>query len=363
MRPMRTAVISDLHLGALSGYDVAREGEERERLIAAISGADRLVLLGDMVELRERPLAASARGRPAGVRGARASARRPPGRCSCRGTTTTPSPSPGSPACGWMLTRSRPRRSGRLAPTTEPSAGSPGWMPDVELTHRLPRTPPARRRLRHPRPLPRPASDDSAPGVDRGVRDGARSRAAARERARPRTTRRSWRRSTPSTSGLAQGASAASLSRGGSVSRDVWRRASSNGRPGIGRFLLGRVTIPGAVAALNGLGLGPFRATLTGEELRRAGLLAMARVAEVLAPRRPARDLRPHPPAWPAAGRRASGVDDALRHAALEHRQLALRERLPHARPGEPLLAGHRADPRGRAARRSIENVLAGASR
>ena len=38
------------------------------------------------------------------------------------------------------------------------------------------------------------------------------------------------------------------------------------------------------MAALNGLGLGPFRATLTGEELRRAGLLAMARVADVLAP-------------------------------------------------------------------------------
>ena len=60
-------------------------------------------------------------------------------------------------------------------------------------------------------------------------------------------------------------------------------RAATAG-PACGRFLLGRVTIPGAVAALNGLGLGPFRATLTGEELRRAGLLAMARVAEVLAP-------------------------------------------------------------------------------
>ena len=84
---------------------------------------------------------------------------------------------------------------------------------------------------------------------------------------------------------LAQGASPASLSRGGSVSREVWRRASAQ-RPAHAsrRFLLGRVTIPGAVAALNGLGLGPFRATLTGEELRRAGLLAMARVAEVLAP-------------------------------------------------------------------------------
>jgi hypothetical protein len=50
------------------------------------------------------------------------------------------------------------------------------------------------------------------------------------------------------------------------------------------RFLLGRVTIPGAVAALNVLGLGPFRATLTGEELRRSGLLAMAQVADALAP-------------------------------------------------------------------------------
>ena len=96
--------------------------------------------------------------------------------------------------------------------------------------------------------------------------------------------------------GLAQGASPNALSRGGSLSRDVWRAASGNGRRPetdsagraamaiASRFLLGRVTIPGAVAALNGLGLGPFRATLTGEELRRAGLLAMARVADVLAP-------------------------------------------------------------------------------
>jgi hypothetical protein len=53
------------------------------------------------------------------------------------------------------------------------------------------------------------------------------------------------------------------------------------------RFLLGRVTIPGAVGALNVLGLGPFRATLTGEELRRSGLEAMAHVAEVLAPGTP----------------------------------------------------------------------------
>jgi len=57
--------------------------------------------------------------------------------------------------------------------------------------------------------------------------------------------------------------------------------------PAATRFLLGRVTIPSAVAALNVLGLGPFRATLTGEELRRSGLEAMAQVAEALAPGAP----------------------------------------------------------------------------
>jgi hypothetical protein len=84
--------------------------------------------------------------------------------------------------------------------------------------------------------------------------------------------------------GLAQGTSAKALARGSNLSRVVWQRANSEGHASVGRFLLGRVTIPSAVAALNGLGLGPFSATLTGEELRRSGLLAMARVAETLAP-------------------------------------------------------------------------------
>jgi metallophosphoesterase superfamily enzyme len=59
MPPMRTVVVSDLHLGALGGADVARDGEAREALVDALSGADRVVLLGDVVEMRERPLADS----------------------------------------------------------------------------------------------------------------------------------------------------------------------------------------------------------------------------------------------------------------------------------------------------------------
>src|SRR5215217_3799002 len=58
MPRVRTAVISDLHLGALNGADVLRQPGALERLVAALEGADRVVLLGDTLELRERPVAA-----------------------------------------------------------------------------------------------------------------------------------------------------------------------------------------------------------------------------------------------------------------------------------------------------------------
>ena len=48
-----TLVVSDLHLGARLGNDVLRRPAPRERLLAAIEGAGRLVLLGDVVELLE----------------------------------------------------------------------------------------------------------------------------------------------------------------------------------------------------------------------------------------------------------------------------------------------------------------------
>ena len=51
---MRTLIISDLHLGNRSARDVLRLGVPRERLLAAIDSVDRLVLLGDTVELVTR---------------------------------------------------------------------------------------------------------------------------------------------------------------------------------------------------------------------------------------------------------------------------------------------------------------------
>ena len=53
---MRTLVVSDLHLGARGGRAVLDDPGCLRALCGAVALADRLVLLGDVVELRERPL-------------------------------------------------------------------------------------------------------------------------------------------------------------------------------------------------------------------------------------------------------------------------------------------------------------------
>jgi hypothetical protein len=52
---MHTLVVSDLHLGVHSGGDVLRRAEPRAALMAAVADVDRLVLLGDVLELRHGP--------------------------------------------------------------------------------------------------------------------------------------------------------------------------------------------------------------------------------------------------------------------------------------------------------------------
>src|SRR3954454_22398006 len=54
---MRTAIVSDLHLGAGTGEDLVSDPAIRAVLLGRIASADRLVLLGDMLELRDFPLA------------------------------------------------------------------------------------------------------------------------------------------------------------------------------------------------------------------------------------------------------------------------------------------------------------------
>lgn len=52
----RTLVISDLHFGKHDRSDVLRRDAARERLLGALDGCRRLVLLGDLLELRHGPL-------------------------------------------------------------------------------------------------------------------------------------------------------------------------------------------------------------------------------------------------------------------------------------------------------------------
>ena len=79
---------------------------------------------------------------------------------------------------------------------------------------------------------------------------------------------------------IAQGSSARAVTRGGSISRAVWSRSSPDGRASPAGLAFGRLAIPAAVAAINRLGLGRFRADISSLELRRAGLRAMAKVVE-----------------------------------------------------------------------------------
>jgi predicted phosphodiesterase len=53
---MKTAIVSDLHLGLLAGGDVLRDPAIRALLLERLAGAERVILLGDVVELRDLPV-------------------------------------------------------------------------------------------------------------------------------------------------------------------------------------------------------------------------------------------------------------------------------------------------------------------
>jgi predicted phosphodiesterase len=54
---VRIAVLSDLHLGTRTRVDLARRPDVRARIVERIRGFDEVVLLGDAIELRDRPIA------------------------------------------------------------------------------------------------------------------------------------------------------------------------------------------------------------------------------------------------------------------------------------------------------------------
>jgi predicted phosphodiesterase len=53
---MRTLIVSDLHLGSISDSDLLRRAELRAPLLEAVADVERVVLLGDVLELRHGPM-------------------------------------------------------------------------------------------------------------------------------------------------------------------------------------------------------------------------------------------------------------------------------------------------------------------
>jgi len=276
-----TAVISDLHLGALNEADMLRRPGVVERLVDALRRADRVVLLGDTLELRERPVAALLGVvRPIFERLAPALAGKPvalvPGNHDHQ---------LGEPWLGRERLAGRPlaaENEWRVPPGDDhgPAGALASWLPRSELTLAYPGL-----RLEdgtyatHGQYLdlyltvPRVESLTASAVFRLSGREGCSSAADYEAVMAPIYGFHA---------GLAEGATGAALARGATLSRSVWGRATGDGR--LARFLVGQVTIPAVVAALNRLKIGPFSPVLTGEELRRAGLVAMARVADVLAP-------------------------------------------------------------------------------
>ena len=281
---MRTLVVSDLHLGVHSGGDVLRRAQARAALRAAVADADRLVLLGDVLELRHGP-----------VRDAMAAARGP---LTELGTALPPGAEvvivPGNHdhdlLDGWAERRLRDAAAPPLELATEvsfrddePLGVMAGWLGADRV------------RVSYPGVWLR---DDvfavhghyldvhlAIPSLER-LATGVMARIVALGPDGPIAIENYETILAPIYAWIRALADRLPPDRGGHLHTGSTRgwRALTGDRPGLRR----RIAVAGypvAIAALNRAGLGPFRRDLSGPSLRRAGLrgleesLARLRVA------------------------------------------------------------------------------------
>jgi predicted phosphodiesterase len=285
---VRTLLISDLHFGSLSGADMLRRAELRAPLLEAAAGAERVVLLGDALELRQGPpreaLAAAraffedlgralAGGELIIVAGNHDHALIEPW-LARRGEQDTPEVLGLEQLIAPADASRMLRRLSEWAAGARVLAAYPGlWVrEDVYATHGhyldCHLTVPTLERLgvsAMSRLLGRPASGFS------GVEDYEAVTAPVY----------AWR------DAIARGERRGSALNG-AATLHAWRALGGGSDDGnapaaIAQRLRTRALVAGfplAVAALNRAGLGPLRAEISGTELRRAGLRAMAEVAE-----------------------------------------------------------------------------------
>ncbi len=279
---MTTAVISDIHLGTNTGEDLLRRPAALDALLGTLEDADELVLLGDLLELREAPVAeVLAAARPVLEALGRSRA----------GRRVTIVPGNHDHHLGaWLIDRTRANGDGpALAVDTvsPPPAGGPAaavaralggevrlaypgrWLRgDVYATHGhyldAHNTVPTMERVviglvaRAIGGLPagrlEPADYEAALGPVYGLQYA-----------------------------LAQASPAGRRLVSGRASVRAWHAlGGSGGRRSIRTRVLGDVLFPAAIATLNRAGLGPLRSDLTALELRRGALRAMGQVLERL---------------------------------------------------------------------------------
>ncbi len=279
---MSTLVVSDLHLGSRARADLLRSPAVREPLIAALrDGVERLVLLGDALELRQGPLReALSAARP--FFAAAGAALGADGEI-----VLVPGNHDHALVAPWLERR---RRAGVPAPLG--LAETAAWAPSDAVAALAEAASPARFTLAYPGAWLR---EDvyathghyldrhiTVPTLER-LSAGAMGRivgAVPQSGATPDDYERALEPIYAWSTALAQHADEEATGTYG-VSLRAWRLLSGDGhRPLRRRALL--ALFPLTVAAVNRAGLGPLRADVSGAELGRAGVHAMAEAVERL---------------------------------------------------------------------------------
>jgi UDP-2,3-diacylglucosamine pyrophosphatase LpxH len=261
-----TAIVSDLHLGPASERDLLRRPAALEALTSALEEADQVVLLGDVLELRERPIRQVL---AAALPVLRAIGGRPitlvPGNHDHR--LAQP-----------FIDSSLPlglENFGRVPLTElEEALGGnvrlayPGvWVrPDVYATHG------------HYLDV-----HNTVPSFERLSIGATRRLTRAGEPASPADYETAIGLVNAVTYALAQAARKGPAVGGSGASVRLWHMANGNSSGRLPKLLLTRLAIPGTVALLNRAGLGPLKPDLSAIELREAALRGMHEVTERLA--------------------------------------------------------------------------------
>jgi len=283
MGNVRSVVVSDLHLGTRSGADVLARGAAREPLLEVVHGADQVVLLGDTLELRDRPLAdvvAAARDFVGALGEAAAGARVVLVAGNHDHQLAAPILEPRRLRHAGPLESEQLAAPGRSGPAAavaralgraELVVAYPGlWLrPDVYATH-------GHYLDCH---MSIPTFEALAASLVQRLVGGM-----PEHDHRPDDYEAVLAPIYAFTFALAQAGRRAGPTAGGGASLKVWDRVNraSGRRLGLEAKLIGGLLVPGAAAALNRAGLGPFGSNLSATAIRRAGLEALREVVRRL---------------------------------------------------------------------------------